>query len=357
MMRVVSVCGFKKGAATTLEMIYLQNELLKRKEEFKLLIFDDLEEENIKGVGTDKFKAMFKLFVELLKADFDVVQIVKGSPYVGFPALLAAKLRRKRAVVLLDDYERGITTKRHGKVAGAFMGLSEDMIIRFSDWVVCASEFLFKKAKKLNKNSSFTPFGIPERRFNRAKDIRKELGLKKNDKVLIYVGSLTKDADADIAITAMREVDGKLLIVGGGEAEPELKDMANEYGVEDQVIFCGWQEFERVPDFIYSSDVCVIPMREIDIDRARCPMKLLEYIAAEKPIVGGNVGMVSFFLEQGVGLLCKPDDPMDMGKKVMEIISKKDNKKMIADIRKVKKKYSWKNVAGEFLKVYKRVLR
>ena len=148
MVVVVSVCGFKKTAATTLEMLYLQKEIIDLGERFELIVFDNVEDEDLHGVGTNKFFATVKLFLALLKKDFDLVQIAKASPYVGFPALVASKLRGKKAVVLLDDYERGITTKRHGRLAGALMGLCENLIIRFSDHNICASEFIFENAKR-----------------------------------------------------------------------------------------------------------------------------------------------------------------------------------------------------------------
>jgi glycosyltransferase involved in cell wall biosynthesis len=356
-MRVVSVCGFRKRAATTLEIIYLQSELSKLGHGFRLIVFDDEGGRDIRAAGSNRFMAMAKVLPMLMRDEFDIVQIVKASPYVGIPALLAARLKRKRCVVVLDDYERGITTKRHGRVAGAIMGLLEDMIIRFSDHVICASEFLFEKAKGLNRSCTFIPFGIPADRFRGAKNIRNRLGLSNDDRVVVYVGSLTRDADVDIAIEAMKYVDCKLLVVGGGEAENDFKALAGELGVAGKVIFCGWQDFDNVPDFISSSDVCVIPMREMDIDRARCPMKLLEYIAADKPVVGSDIGMVSFFLKHGAGLLCRPDDPKDMGERVSDAMSEKvrrDTKKGIMDL---KREYSWPKVAERYLEAYKEVLR
>jgi len=356
-MRIISACGFRKTAATTLEILYLQKEILSLGEEFKMILFDDADEDHITGVGRDKFMAPVKLLVALLKTDFDMVQIVKASPYVGLPGLIASKIRKKKSLVLLDDYERAITKKRHGAVAGAVMGLFEDMIIRSSDCVVCASEFLFERAKKLNKRAIFIPFGIPEDRFAKAKDIRSKLGLKKTDTVLVYVGSLTKDADADIAIKAMKKIKCKLLIVGGGEAEGSFKGLAESIGVGKDVIFCGWQEFEKVPDFIWSSDICLIPMRKIEIDMARCPMKLLEYMAAERPTVGGDVGMVSFFLRMGAGVLCAPDDPEDMGRRIEEIMPKARRAEARKKIKKIKEKYSWKNVGKRFLEAYEGTMR
>lgn len=356
MVVVVSVCGFKKTAATTLEMLYLQKEIIDLGEKFELIVFDNVEDEHLHSVSGNKFIATIKLFLTLLKTDFDLVQIAKASPYVGFPALVASKLRGKKAVVLLDDYERGITTKRHGRLAGALMGLCENLIIRSSDHNICASEFIFEKAKRLNRNSTFIPFGIPAGRFKKTRNMRKKLGLREDDNVLIYVGSLTKDADADIAIEALKWADAKLLILGGGEAEDNLKVLAGELGVAGRVIFCGWQKFKDVPDFISSSDICVIPMREMDIDRARCPMKLLEYIAAEKPIVGGDVGMVSFFLRQGAGLLCRPNDPKDMGEKISKIMAGGLGACIKKGARKLKDEYSWKRVAERYLDVYRRVI-
>jgi glycosyltransferase involved in cell wall biosynthesis len=353
-LKIVGLSGFSRTGATSLEMVYLQDELLEQGHKFKLLVFDNKKTKNIVGVSANKFMAFLKLFPKLFKMDFDVLLVAKASPYVGIPAIIISTLRRKPSVVILDDSEIAITTERHGRFAGLLMGALERMVINLSEGVISTCEFQFHKFK--SDKMRLIPFGVPVNRFANAKNIRKSIGLKRDERVLIYVGSLTKNADVDIAIEAIQYIDAKLLVVGGGEAIGYFKQMAEDLGVGEKVLFVDKQPFDKVPDFIFSSDICLIPMRDTEMDKSRCPMKLLEYIAAEKPIVGGDVGMVKYFLKKGGGLLYKNGDIKDLAEKINELLkSKKLKEKCVKELRSMKKEYSWSKMSREFVKVLSEV--
>ena len=58
---------------------------------------------------------------------------------------------------------------------------------------------------------------------------------------------------------AMAKADPRwhLMLVGGGEKEPVLRDLAGQYGVADRVIFAGVQS--DVPAFMNAFDVFLLP--------------------------------------------------------------------------------------------------
>lgn len=342
-MKISACVGFSKNAATTRQIMYMQKQA---GDGFRIYLFDNLKSKNLVGCGKSKIFAPIKLFWKLLRDDADVFLIVKASPYTGFPVILAGILKRKKRVVLLDDYEKAITTERHGKFYGSIMGLIENLVISLSSGVISTSEFMYNKVKK--KRKKLVPFGIPADRFKSAKEMRNKLSLKKSDKVLIYVGSLTKNADLDIAIKALPYVlkknkDTKLLVVGDGENKDNFKKLTLHRGVSDNVIFTGFIEFSRVPDYIKSADINLIPMKDLDIDRGRCPMKLMEAIASEKPIVGGNVGMVKYFLNKE--FLSKPGDEEDLARVVNKVLnSKKLREDWKKQAKKLKEEYSMKEI-------------
>jgi len=364
--KVSAFCGFHYNAATTLQIKYIKREFEKMGIPFKLYIFDNkkTKEKNVVSCKGNKMKASFSLFKKLLKDDSNIFWIIKASPYTGFPALFASFLKRKKTCVLIDDYEKAITTKRHGRLQGFVMGLIEKFVIKKSDGVICASKFLYKKFfdKKKRKNGKYKliPFGIPTERFKNAKNIRKELGYLKKDKVLFYIGSLTKDADVDLAIDALahglkKNKNLKLLVVGGGEALEKFKNYAKEKNVSKNVKFTNWINFEEVPNYIFSSDICLMPMKNMEIDEGRCPMKLLEYIAAEKIIIGGSVGMVKYFLPKK--LLCKPEDGKALGNKIIEVLQNKELQRLsIKNCKEWKKKHDLKNASKEYYEVMKNLI-
>jgi len=107
--------------------------------------------------------------------------------------------------------------------------------------------------------------------------------------LVVYTGTLDAFQRIDLLLRAMRIVvesshDAVLLMIGSVINHSDLakdKQLADEMGIRDNVIFADEHDFEEVPYFLASADVTVVP-------RPSCPgfpIKLLNYMAAAKPIV------------------------------------------------------------------------
>ncbi len=79
----------------------------------------------------------------------------------------------------------------------------------------------------------------------RADDLRRELGLSKEDFVAVSVGQLSKRKNQMTAIRAMAQIadpDVKYVAVGLGECEDEDRRLVGELGLEGRVILTGYRE-------------------------------------------------------------------------------------------------------------------
>lgn len=82
-------------------------------------------------------------------------------------------------------------------------------------------------------------------------EIRMELGLKKEDKVILFLGRVAKEKSIDVILRQMpkileKETNAKFLIVGDGPWLGCLKKMSEELGVSDFVIFAGSKKWEDI---------------------------------------------------------------------------------------------------------------
>jgi len=77
----------------------------------------------------------------------------------------------------------------------------------------------------------------------------------------------------------------KLLIVGDGDALEELQRKRAELGLEDYVVLAGKQPYEKIPEFIAASDICLLPAHDNAIMRDIVPIKMYEYMAMGKPVI------------------------------------------------------------------------
>jgi len=153
--------------------------------------------------------------------------------------------------------------------------------------------------------------GVDAERFSRgdAESIRRRFGLR-GAKLLVTVGRLTARKGHHQVIRALPKVIGRVgptayLIVGRGECEQELRDLAAHLGVSDHVIFAGLVPDGQLPSFYAAGDVFVMPNRRLpDGDVEGFGMVFIEAGAAGRPVIGGRSGGVPEAIDhQRTGLL------------------------------------------------------
>lgn len=133
-------------------------------------------------------------------------------------------------------------------------------------------------------------------------------GIEPEDPVVLFMGTIYRFSGLDRVITGYARVlarhpNAKLLIVGNGEDESRLKELAASTGLSKSVIFTGMQPYSSLPDFIRSSDVCINPFELNGITQNILPTKLFQYMTCEKPVLATSLPGTCTFLageEQGV---------------------------------------------------------
>lgn len=123
--------------------------------------------------------------------------------------------------------------------------------------------------------------------------------------VLLTVGRLQRRKGQDMVIKALPEVKKifpsiHYLIVGGGEEETNLQNLAYECGVSDHVVFAGKIPDSELPAYYAACDVFVMPNRQIGEDIEGFGMVYLEAGAAGKPVIGGTSGGTRDAIVDGV---------------------------------------------------------
>ena len=73
--------------------------------------------------------------------------------------------------------------------------------------------------------------------------------------------------------------------MGDGDALEELQRMRTDLGLQNCVTLAGKQPYERIPEFIAASDVCLLPAQNNKIMCDIVPIKMYEYMAMGKPVI------------------------------------------------------------------------
>lgn len=171
-------------------------------------------------------------------------------------------------------------------------------------------------------------------RINASKEeLRKELNLPQDKKLISYVGQLyTKGRGKGVgcmlrALKILKEEGGKNLImvfVGGKErAIREYQTEAEKIGLKkDDLIFIKQVPFVEVPKYEKAFDILVIPFpREKHYAHYASPLKLFEYMASRKPIVASDLPSIREILNQDNSILVKPDSPKALAEGIKKVLN------------------------------------
>ncbi len=124
----------------------------------------------------------------------------------------------------------------------------------------------------------------------RADSIKYRLGLR-DRLALVYHGVLSpyRGLQEVVKALALLKSQGRReavwVVLGDGPAAGEIASLAEEHGVTDAVKLVGSVPYKEVPDYLSVCDVGILPYPDIKWLDMNSPLKLLEYLAMEKPVI------------------------------------------------------------------------
>jgi len=137
------------------------------------------------------------------------------------------------------------------------------------------------------------PFGVDASNFHpnvNVTELKKELQITDDDKIIVYIGTLFEFCGLDQYIKQFVKVveqfpQVKLIIVGGGPLLDKLKKLVMKLNIGPHIIFTGFKPYQTMPQYINLADFCINPFRINDATRDIIPGKLLQYLACAKLVL------------------------------------------------------------------------
>lgn len=226
-------------------------------------------------------------------------------------------------------------------------------IITNTNMVIPLSRFL----TRYNGKIITIPHGVDCDRFKKIKTrLKEDLGLKSN-KIILYVGALRWYKGLDVLLKAFKAIlsqvpDARLIIVGKGEEEQRLKDLALRLSIKDQVIFQGFVDDSKLAEYYSVADLFILPSPTIEESFG---LVALEACSVGLPaIVTSGAGVSEIFEKEQIGCVVKPSDPDCLAVKSIELLT---NPKLCASIAKksqqvIHKKYTWNQIAKRYISMF-----
>lgn len=151
------------------------------------------------------------------------------------------------------------------------------------------------------------------------------------DNIVLFVGRLAKEKNIPNLLKAAAIVIKKFprtlfLIVGDGPEREKLKRLAKKLQIEENVVFEGQVEHDKLPAYYKACDVFVLPS-----DYEGWGLVIVEALAAGKPVITTDVGLAGELVEDGVsGLVVPMRDERALANAILRLISDEKLKSRIA---------------------------
>ena len=310
----------------------------------------------------------------------DVIHLFKPKAYSGLAHWLLARLpraRRPRLVVDSDDWEGPGGWNEIGGYTPAqrcFFAWQEHWGLTHADAVTVASRALEGLVWAMGippERVFYVPNGTEQEARGKKQGTggkRQGTGGKKQGARTLHPASciLLYTRFFEFPVSRVVEVlkrvqkrvpEARLLVVGKGFSgeEEELLELARKAGLTDAVEYVGFVEPETLPAYFAQADVAIYPFDDTLVNRTKCPVKLLELLAAGVPVVAEAVGQNrEYICHTETGWLVPSGDVDSFAEAVTRLLEDAQLRERLgqAAARDVRERFAWERLAETIERVY-----
>lgn len=206
--------------------------------------------------------------------------------------------------------------------------------LKKSEAIACVTPWIAQEY--VNRGFSNSKFHVVENGvntdiFKQIEDAKKVIYdkyiISPNSSLILFVGTFYPWQGIDVLIKSMPKVienepGAKLLIVGSGGIENNLKTLSKDLKLSNSVIFAGKLAHNEIPSIISASDVCVTLKKPMISGFS--PIKLFEYLACEKPVVATKVKGFDFVNNVDCGILVEYNNEQETSDAILSLISNRE---------------------------------
>jgi glycosyltransferase involved in cell wall biosynthesis len=309
------------------------------------------------------FLACGKVAYLHFKQRLDIVHIHNMPDFLVFAALVP-KMFGARVILHVQDVSPELmAAKSRGYFRRIIVMLAiwqERISIAFADYVLTVGwpfeERLLKRGVPQKKLSSVLNSADPDI-FLVEKRSEPFLGEPTAERplVLMYHGTYAPRAGLDIAIRALVKAHTKgpylrLHLKGsGGPYIPSLKQLAQELGATEYVVFLPGGPVDEVVDFVVQGDIGIIPYRADGFADLLLPTKAYEFALMRRPmIVSNTLAMRSMFRPESV-MFCEPSNVDSLAEAIIDLYLHPEKRaQLVAHAEQDYMPYRWELVAKSY---------
>ena len=190
-------------------------------------------------------------------------------------------------------------------------------------------------------------------------ELRRQLGLE-GCTTIGFVGSFYAYEGLDLLLDAFpallqQRPELRLLLVGGGPQDANLKAQAQRLGVADKVVFTGRVPHSEVSRYYDQIDLLAYPRHSMRLTELVTPLKPLEAMAQGRLFVASDVGGHKELIRDGeTGKLFKAGSAEALAAAVDDMLAHRERWPAMREAGRhfVEEVRNWKNSVANYLPVY-----
>lgn len=303
--------------------------------EFKALIYFKGFKDNIRLI-TYLVSLFFNLIWIVRKYHIDILHAHHTIP-TGLVSVVVGKLMG--VPVVLTSHLMDITT--HGTDEGPLGNIKDfessfffrkllTFTLNNSDQIIAVSADLEKRIEHMDINPEKIMVlrnAVDLDRFkpNKNVNMRNKVGIRDNDIFILFIGHLEPFKGIFELLDGFYQINvqnknTRLMIIGEGHQETEVRKIVNEYQINESVIFTGKISPEEIQNYYQMADIFVLPSYTEGL-----PLVVVEAMACGLPIVASCVGGIPEVVENNEnGFLISPRNVGELKTKLEQLIVNQD---------------------------------
>jgi glycosyltransferase involved in cell wall biosynthesis len=148
---------------------------------------------------------------------------------------------------------------------------------------------------------------------------------------LVYAGGITPARGLATVVEAIALLPEKFkglftfTVCGTGSYESDIRTLASDLKVIDQIDFRGWVKQSEVFEFISKGNASIIPHYRSVQNDCSSPNKLYQYMLVGKPVISSNCkSLERVILSTKSGLIYENKSPEELAEKIQQLMSDKE---------------------------------
>ncbi len=310
------------------------------------------------------FLSFMKCNKLLFSKKLDIFHVHNMPDLLVFATTLPRLLKKKVILDIHDSLPETYAAK-YGSGENRFLFkllcLEEALCCKFASKIICVNhiqnDILIKRGIPAEKIT--ISMNVPDHKIFKSIHAKPSENKSSNTFKLIYHGTITKRLGIDYTIKAVAKLIDKIPglefhIFGDGDDVDEFIQLSKVLGIDSIVYFNKMILLEDLIGIISSMDLGIISNRKNMATDLMLPVKMLEYVFLEIPVVAPRLNTISHYFTEDMISYFEPENVDSLADAILKLWSSKtERKKQTQKAKGFLDIYGWEKHQMDLINFYK----